>query len=117
MGTLLSLQNKAQDAIESVINTIEDGYLSAAQKSIDLIDQNKRLAIQTSTRLRDLNTIAGKTVATLISKIEKEPTTEEKVKDAVDKAADATKTVVEKAAEKASKVADKIEKVAEEALA
>jgi len=121
MGKLLSLQEQIQNTVDSTISKAEEFYLSVADKSADatdkLYDQHKELIAKMFSSLKDLNTKSGEAVAAIIAKVEKEPTTEEKVKDAVDKAADVTKSVVEKTAEKVSKMADKVEKVKEEALA
>lgn len=120
MGKLLSLQSKLQQSVESVISKGEDQYLSLVQKSAQLTDKfydkNKEVAIKACVKLQELNGKAGEAAVSLISKVEKEPTTEEKAKNAVDKAAEATKSMIEKTAEQAAKVASKVERVTEEAL-
>ena len=121
MGKLLSAQQKIQESIESTIGKAEEQYLSLSEKSAKLTgkfhSQNKDVAKKAGHKLRELNEKAGDALAELIAKVEKEPTTEEKVIEAVDKAADTTKSVVEKTAKKVKKVAKKVEKVTKEATA
>jgi uncharacterized protein HemX len=116
MGKLLSLQSQLQNAIGSTISKAEDQYLLLIQKTAGLTDRfydtNRASAVKACRKLRELNGKAGETVASLIAKIEKEPTTETKVKNAVDKAAEATKSVVGKAA----KAAGRVERVTAEVL-
>ena len=112
---------KIQETIESTVGKAEEQYLLLSEKSAELTgkfhSQNKELATKAGCKLRELNVKAGDALAELIAKVEKEPTAEEKVIEAVDKSADATKSVVEKTAGKVKKVAKKVEKVTKEATA
>lgn len=116
MGKLLSLQAQVQKSVGSAISKVEDQYLVLIQKSAELTDklydQNRAAAIKACRKLRELNGKAGEKAASLIAKVEKKPTTEDKVNGAVDKAAKATKSVVGKAA----KVAGTIERATEQAM-
>lgn len=117
MGKLLSIQKQIQENVDTVINKAEEQYLTLTEKTVELTnkayDQQKQLVVKFCAQLRELNSKAGDASAKLIAKVEKEPSVEEKAKEAVDKAADVTKTAIEKAAIVAEKAANKAKAVAE----
>ncbi len=121
MGKLLSIQKQIQENVETVINKAEEQYLALSDKTAEFTnkayDQQKQLVVKFCAQLRDFNDKAAEASAKVISKVEKEPTTEDKAKEAVDKAAEATKTAIEKAAVVAEKAATKAKAAAEEATA
>lgn len=117
MGKLLSLQSQVEQSVGSAITKAEDLYLSLIKKTSELTDNfydtNRTATIKACRKLRELNVKAGEAAASVIAKVEKEPSKEEKVKGAVDKAANVTK----KAVEKAAKVAGTIERAKDQAMA
>ena len=121
MGKLSSLHHQIQDSINNAISTSERTYFSLTEKSASFCSkwyqQHNSSIAKACNSLREFNIKSGEKLAAVIAKIEKEPTTEDKVKETIDQAAEATKTLVEKAAEQAAKLNEKAKKVKEDVLA
>ena len=121
MGKLSSIQNNVQKSVESTIRNAQKKSSSLTAKSLELVEKfhtvhDKNVAKLANT-LIDFNNKAADMSARLISKIEKEETTTEKAKKAVNNAGKTAKKVASKTATAAKDTANKVAKKVEEATA